>query len=154
MSQTQATTTDLSLAERVACEIASGARAPDPSTNALDIRAAHRNLNAKGNGVEWHRMVYRDGAWRYFGKGRMPSAKILASDRKVTIRGDAYEGEILCQHPRGAQVDTMYLAIDGVSDDGKRGYVLEISFERTRDGLRAILPTGAHVTLPDPRREH
>lgn len=142
----------LSLAERVACEIASGVRTGDPSATAIVITAAKKDLNAKGNGSEWYRMVYRGGAWVYFAAGRLPRGTYLASDRRASVAGDVYEGEIVCRHHRGDQVDAVWLVVDGPRKGGERGFLASLEFTRGRDGLRVILPTGAHVTLPDPRR--
>lgn len=135
-----------------ACSIATGERT-DPAATAIHVRAAKRDLNAKGNGPEWYRMVWRSGKWSYFSTNRMPAGKFLAAERRVTLYGDAYAGEILAEHPRGGEVTQMWLVTDPHPGENSDTVTLrKIDHVRQRDGLRVILPTGASITLPDPRR--
>jgi hypothetical protein len=128
-----------------ACAIATGEAQPDPSANAIGIRAAAKDLNAKGNGPIWYRMVWRGGRWSYFASERLPSGNYLAADRRATVHGDVYPGELVCQHARGEQVDAVWIV------RAHEKPLRKVEFTRTRDGLRVQLPTGAMLTLPDPR---
>lgn len=131
-----------------ACDVASGAVMTPGDATAIEVTAARRDLNCKGNGTEWYRMVWRDGSWQYFSDQRMPARGFRASDRKVTLTGSVYEGEIFCAHARGGPVDAVRLV---VSDPTGKVKHLPLQWSKCRDGLRVILPTGTHVTLPDPR---
>lgn len=146
------TTPGPSLAVRVACDIATGVTKPDSSATAISVVAASRNLNTRGTGHEWYRLVYRASQWVYFQEGRMPKGKFLASERRVTLYGDVYEGEILAGHPRGAAIESVRLVVDEPDDDGSRGRLISCEWSVTRAGIRVILPTGAHLNLPNPRR--
>lgn len=150
---TEPVTSEPSLPEvvRVACLIAAG-EVRDPSATAISVVAAKRELNSRGNGSEWHRMVYRNGSFTYFANGRMPTARYLASERKVTLHGDAYAGEILVQHDRGGPVDAVWLVVgEHHNPTGERKLLVALDWSKQRDGIRAILPTGTHVTVPNPR---
>lgn len=136
---------------RIACAIATG-EARDPAANAIPVRAAYRNLNSKGNGAEWYRMVYRNGQFTYFSDGRMPTGKFLASERRVTLLGDVYAGEIVVEHDRGGPVNDVMLVCDPFTDsDGDARKFVSLKWSKQRNGIRAILPTGASITVPNPR---
>lgn len=137
---------------RIACTIATG-EARDPSANAISVRAAHRDLNCKGRGTEWFRMVLRDGSFRYFSDERMPAGRFLASERHVTLHGDVYAGEIVIEHDRGGPVSQVWLAVDPHPSPttGKVVKLIKIEWSKQRDGIRCILPTGASVTVANPR---
>lgn len=150
---TEPVTSEPSLPEvvRVACLIAAG-EVRDPSAPAISVVAAKRDLNSRGNGSEWHRMVYRDGTFTYFADGRMPTARYLASERRVTLRGDAYVGEIAVQHDRGGPVNAVWLVVgEHHNPAGERKLIIPLAWSKQRDGIRVILPTGTHITVPNPR---
>lgn len=133
-----------------ACDIATGRTPADPSAPGEHITGAKKDLNAKGRGPEWYRMVYRGGSWRYVSDERLPSGTYLASDRRATVRGEVYPGEIVAQHDRGQPVDLMYL-VCRPDDQGTR--LVDCAFRRRRDGdLAVTLPDGSEIVLPDPRR--
>lgn len=137
---------------RIACEIAVGEREPDPSAAAHVAAAAHREISARGaTKAEWFRMVWRNGEWSYFAEGRMPTGRYLAADRRVTLRGSVYAGDLVAQHDRGAGVDAVYLVSDE-PDDGDDWSLHTVPFTATRAGLLITLPTGGVITLPNPRR--
>ena len=132
-----------------ACDIATGRSPADAGATGTTITGSKKDLNAKGNGPEWHRMVYR-GSWRYVSDDRLPSGRYLASDRRASTSGEVYPGEIVVQHDRGSQVDSAWLAC-APNSEGKS--LVTCSFERQRDGqLKFSLPDGSEVVLPDPRR--
>lgn len=147
-TQTEPTAAATPLHILTACDIASGAVPTPRDATAIELTAAHRDLNCKGNGTEWYRMVWRDGSWQYFSGRRMPARGFRASERRVTLTGSAYEGEILCAHDRGGPVDVVRLVV--CDPTGKTKHI-PLEWTKCRDGLRIILPTGAHITLPNPR---
>ena len=63
------------------------------------IRGAFRSLNAKGNGSETFRKVFRNGSWQFF-SGYLPSGTFLAGDRHASTTGDVETGEIVAQFSR------------------------------------------------------
>ena len=144
----------LSLALVVACDIASGKVEPDPAANAISIKGAWGSWNSRGTkGDTSYRMVWRDGKWIYFTEGRLLKNK-WNGKLEGRCMGDVYEGEIVCEHSHAAQVDSVYLMIgEADPDDGTWGAITRLTFTRARDGLRVQLPTGAMVTLPDPRKK-
>lgn len=131
---------------RKACDIATGKTPADPSETGRSIFGAKKDLNSKGRGEHWYRMVYRSGGWEYVSDDRLPSGSFLASDRRCDASGDVYAGEIVIQHDRGGPVDVAYLVI---SPDEK---MRKINFVKQRDGqLRFELPDGSEIILPNPR---
>jgi hypothetical protein len=140
-----------------AIEIALGEReAPEEG---FRIIGAKKDLNAKGNGPEYYRMVYRNG-WRYVSTDRLPQGKIYASDRRATVYGDVYAGEIVAAHDRGQALDEAWLVIGenkGASKipvAGKTGnsWGIQIDIKKLRNGLlRFVLPDGRTIDLPNPR---
>lgn len=154
MTDPHTTPDPLRLEIQIACDIATGTIPTDPGAVARSVRAAHRDANARGRiRSEWYRLVYRSGSWQYFAFERMPALGEGASNRHVTLHGDVYAGELLAQHDRGGPVTAVYLVHDRVVDeDGNTMTIRRCDHTRTRDGLLITLPTGAHVTLPDPRR--
>lgn len=136
---------------QVACDIAAGRASADPDAEGARIRGAHKDLNAKGRGPEWYRMVYRGGSWQYVSDERLPSGTYRASDRRATVYGEVYPGEILADHDRGKPVDQIWLAH---ARDAEGDALTECEFRRRRDGDLAItLPDGSEVVLSDPRRK-
>lgn len=135
----------------VACDVATGTIQSDPAACAIKITAARKDLNAKGRGATWYRMVLRSGQWKYFADGRLPSGNFLACDRRASVRGKVYEGELVCRHHKGGQVDSVQLVVDSPSEDGNKGQLVDVDFVAQRNGLRITLPTGAMITAPDPR---
>lgn len=130
-----------------ACQIAAGE--PGSEEPVKKITGAKRDLNAKGNGSEWYRMVWRSGQWRYVSDERLPPGRFLARERRCSVQGEVYEGEIVVQHDRGKPVDRAYL----VCQPNEAGSVLEeLPFKKLRSGeLRIALPNGTQVDRPDPR---
>lgn len=134
-----------------ACAIAVGEEQSDPDAVGKQVCAAYKDLNAKGRGPWWYRMVWRNGAWTYFSDERLPMGTFLASDRRASVMGDLFLGELVCQHDKGGPIDVAYLVVmeDGDSAHGK----LQICpFRKRRDGQLVItLPDGREVTRPNPR---
>ena len=148
------TTTEIDSAVRDASDIAAGHREADEGENAIKLRGSDRDLNCKLRGTEWHRMVWRDGAWVYYAD-HLPRVDSIgrAATRKCSTSGLLYGGEIVAQHDKGGEIDVVYVVVDGLSaKSGKHGYLYRVSYSRQRDGLRIQLPTGTSITLPDPRR--
>lgn len=129
----------------IACEIAAGRIPLDAAENAISVRASYKDLNCKGKGPECYRMVWRGGQWVYFADERLPSGSFRAADRRATVYGDVYPGELVCEHPRGGRIEAMWL----VRSDPKPLWV--VRFVRARDGLHVTLPSGTSITVPDPR---
>lgn len=132
-----------------ACRIARGEEQPDPNAPGHRVVAGQKNLNGRGRGDWWYRMVYRQGGWTYFSDGRLPTGIFLASDRRATVYGEVFLGELICCHDYGKPVDGVALV---VAPDGG-GNVLEwLEYGRRRDGtLSVTLPDGSKVVVPDPR---
>ena len=135
---------------QTACDIAMGRLAPDPTESGHRTVGARRELNSKGNGPEWYRMVYRAGAWRYVSDDRLPRGTFLASDRRATVWGDVYSGEIMARHDRGQGIDRVYIVRPFGVDDQR---LIVCAFVKQRDdNLRVKLPTGDEVTVSNPRK--
>jgi len=141
------------LTERVtrAISIATGAVAADPSERGHTITGAKKDLNCKGRGDEWYRMVLRNGRWQYVSDDRLPSGSFRASDRRASVSGDVYVGEIVVRHPRGGRVESAWL----VCDPGEDGKVLVgCGWGIRRDGQASVrLPDGQEVVVEDPRKK-
>lgn len=141
--------------DRIACDIATGAAA-DPAAVAISTRGAWRDVNAKGNGSEtYRRALSPGGAWRFVSSERLPRGTFLASDRKATVHGDVYVGDLVADYDRSLRAGKSQ---GDATHDGKIGIVLapadkgaEILWMdaiRQKDGTwRVILPTGAHLTI-------
>ena len=131
-----------------ACDIAAGRTPADEAAEGARVTGARKDLNAKGNGAHWYRMVWRGGEWVYVSPDRLPAGTFLASDRRAVVYGVVYPGEITIDHDYGAPVDAAGLAHEEV--DGEPLSVIE--FTRRRGGKLAFtLVDGSVVVLPDPR---
>jgi len=153
---TTTTPTEVGPLTRIACAIALG-EVSDPSAVAMSLRGAWRGANAKGNGSETYRRVMSPGSgWRFLG-GRLPAGCYLARDRKAVTRGNVYIGDLIVDYTRGLRGGRS--TGDAVCD-GKIGLVIglvdgEIEIDwmdivTQRDGVRIILATGSHLTVPSP----
>lgn len=142
---------DLDTRIAAACDIAAGRTPADPAAPSRRITGAKKDKNARGRGPEWYRMVWRGGSWRYVSDERLPSGNFLAADRRATVYGEVYEGEVCVDHDRGGPVSDAYLVCR--PDEG--GKVLaDCTFARRRDGQLAItLPDGSVILTPDPRKK-
>lgn len=131
-----------------ACDIATGRSPADDAATGTRIIGAKKDLNCKGRGPQWYRMVYRR-SWQYVASERLPSGSFLASERRSEVHGNVYPGEIVVSHDRGRPVDAAWLVLTPDSD----GKVLrKIEFASRRDGQLAFrLPDGSEVVLPNPR---
>ena len=133
----------------VACGIARGECQADPNARAVRIRGGHKDLNAKGRGPWWFRMAYRSGSWTYFSDERLSAGTFLASDRRQTVHGDVFPGELICQHDRGGPVDAMYLIVE---DEKPKDALVSVEFRKRRDGMLVVtLPDGSEVIVSNPR---
>lgn len=135
---------------QIACDIATG-KIPAPDHDSpRNVVGAKKDLNSKGNGPEWFRMVYRNGSWRYVSDDRLPSGKFLASDRRATVYGEVFAGEIIAGHDRGGQIDSAWIVMAEPDAAGKN--LKAITATKQRDGQLAFaLPDGSKVVLPNPR---
>lgn len=132
---------------RRACDIAAGRAAADPSAPGKRIRAAHKNLNCKGRGDHWFRMVLRGSRWSYFSEERLPAGSFLAADRRCTVYGEVFSGELVCQHDKAKGVDAVWLACEPESSSALE----ECTFRKRRDGRLAVtLPDGTEVVVDNP----
>lgn len=138
-----------------ACRIATGQDEPSTTDAPIMVRCKHKDLNAKGRGPHWYRLAWRNKAWVYLSSDRLPSGTFLASDRRCTIRGEAYHGEILAQHDYGGPVDAAYLvAIPGPNAAAQDCLISLAKPVKLRDGsLRFELPDGSHVCTLNPRNK-
>ena len=135
---------------QTACDIATGKTQSDPSEQGTSILGAKKDLNSKGRGDHWYRMVYRNGSWQYVSTDRLPSGQFLASDRKATVHGDVYIGEIVVQHDRGGPVDTAWIIT--APDPTTKAVKVDVTFTKRRDGNVGItLPDGSKLVLSNPR---
>jgi hypothetical protein len=129
-----------------ACELA--ATDGEPDGDHITVRAARKDYNARGRCNEhWYRMVWRHNAWQYFSHERLPTGTFLARDRRATVLGEVWPGELVVQHDRGGPVNAVYLVVR------QEKPLRRCTFARTRAGaLRITLPDGRTVERPDPRR--
>lgn len=133
---------------QIACDVATGKVPADPDAEGTSITGAKKDLNSKGRGPIWYRMVYR-GGWQYVSSDRLPNGSFLAADRRATVYGDVYLGEIVVSHHRGAEVDEAWLVV-GPDSEGK--VLKSITFSKRRDGqMKFVLPDDSEVVLPNPR---
>lgn len=138
----------ISARTQAACDIATGRVPADPATMGVSMLGAKKDLNCKGRGPEWHRMVWRGGSWNYVSSERLPSGSFRASERRAEVSGEVYPGEIIAQHDRGGPIDAAYLILE--PQDGK--FRLDITVAKRRDGQLVFkLPDGSEVLLPNPR---
>ncbi len=112
-------------------------------------RFVGRDVSARGRCRE-HWLVYRSGAWQYYGE-RLGPVGDSADTRYQTTRGDAYLGELIARHDRGGPVNAMYIVAPPTGEPQKK--ITPLAFRRRRDGqIDVSLPDGSTVTVPDPRR--
>lgn len=142
--------------DRLACDIATGA-AVDPTATAISTKGAWRDLNARQNGSEhYRRALTPGGTWRFVSSERLPRAMYLAHERRVTLRGDVYVGDLVADFDRGishgrstgeAKHDGKVGLVTGPADKGAEIWWMDVV--RQKNGTwRVILPTGAHLTIP------
>lgn len=133
---------------QAACDVAAGRVQPDDAASGTSIIGAKKDLNARSNGPQWYRMVYRNRAWQYVTADRLPSGNFLAADRRAEVSGRVYPGEIVVQHDRGSPVNRAWLVTEALA-----GKCLNlISFSVRRDGrMTFVLPDGGEVVTDDPR---
>lgn len=143
--------TEITSEMNMAIAIAIGASVPDPSEAGVTITAGKKDLNARGRGPHWYRMVYRKGRWIYVSPDRLPSGNFRASERRCAVYGEVYLGEIVACHDIGGPIDLAWLV---VTEDPET-CLWQISFSRLRDGqLDFTLPNGMVVTTKDPRQRN
>lgn len=141
-------TTELHDSVKQACEIATGRAQIPNDAPAIRVIGAEKDLNSRGRGPQWYRMVYR-GAWMYASSDRLPAGNFRAADRRATVYGNVYAGEIVADHDRGGPINDMYLVCADIGDG--EHHLLKLSFQKIRSGLRVALPNGETLDLPDPR---
>lgn len=136
-----------------ACDIATGAVAADPASSGYRIVGAKKDLNCKGRGPQWYRMVYRNGSWRYVSDNRLPAGSFRASDRRATVHGNVYFGEIIVGHDHAGPVDEAFLVCNIDDADTGDDVLLDLPTPSVRrDGKLSIeLPDGRTLVLPNPR---
>jgi hypothetical protein len=133
---------------RSACDVATGRVLADPTTIGTSIVGAKKDLNSKGRGEHWYRMVHRHG-WRYVSDDRLPSASFRAAERRCEVYGDVYPGEIVVSHDRGQSIDCAWLVR---APDSAGKVLVRIEFSSRRDGnLVFTLPDASEVVLSNPR---
>lgn len=145
--------TTLDAADRVthACMLATGRVGQEAGAKpAGRITAAHKDLNAKGRGAWWYRMVWRSGTWEYYSDERLPMGTFLAHDRRATVQGDVWAGEIIVTHDKGSGLDSGGYLVCTPDADGK--VLVEITWTKRRDGnLVFAMPDGSEIVTPNPR---
>lgn len=143
------TTPAVSARVQAACDVATGRTPADDAATGKRIIGAKKDLNAKGRGPQWYRMVYRNRSWQYVSTDRLPSGTFRASDRNAEVYGEVYPGEIVVHHDRGSAVDAAWLA---ATPNAEGKCLIKITFARRRSGnLAFTLPDGSEVVLSDPR---
>jgi hypothetical protein len=153
---TETTTEPVTELVRIACDIATGA-AKDDTAVAIRGRAAWRDLNAKGNGREtYRRALSPGGSWRFMSSERLPRGTFLASDRKASVRGDVYVGDLVADFERSlsrgasqgeAEHGGKVGLVTGPRDKGAKIWWMDAVCQKN-GSWRVILPTGAHLTIP------
>jgi hypothetical protein len=137
--------TVLSEQAAMACKVAAGGPA-DPGATGRKLAAAHKDLNAKGRGPWWYRMVWRGGSWQYFSEERLPAGTFRAAERRATVYGEVYPGELVCSHDKGGPLDDEVYLETGTE-------LVECKVTKRRDGQLAVtLPDGVEVLRPNPRK--
>ena len=141
---------------RLACDVAAGRTPPAADARGHRVRAAAKDLNCKGRGPWWYRMRLAPqgkggGAWQYFSAERLPSGTFRAAERRATVHGDVFAGDLVCSHDRGGPMDpTIYLVCD--PDEAGRVLVECEGWAARRDGrIDVTLPDGTVVTVPAAR---
>jgi hypothetical protein len=141
---------------KLACDIATGKAQASTDDEPFRVIGATKDYNARGScRGHWFRMVLRGGQWEYVTEERLPNGNFLASDRKATVRGDVFIGEITITHDRGKPVDLCARLVTR-TPEGKLDWdgPAELDVTRTRDGnLKIKLPDGSLVVAPDPRKK-
>jgi len=144
------TTPAISARVQAACDVATGRTPTDDAATGTRITGAKKDLNAKGRGSQWYRMVYRNRSWQYVSTDRLPNGTFLAADRRAEVYGKVFPGEIVVQHDRGSAVDAAWL-VAAPNTEGK--CLTKITFAKRRSGdLAFSLPDGSEVVLSDPRK--
>jgi hypothetical protein len=137
---------------KLACDIANGVVSPNENDSGYKITGGKKDLNCKGRGDHWYRMVFRDGCWNYVSSDRLPMGTLRASDRRCTVYGEVYNGEIVVSHDYGSAVDCAWLVVPPDDDNGKS--LVEISFLKRRDGKLVFkLPDESQIVLENPRQK-
>jgi hypothetical protein len=141
-TQTETTAT-LSASVITACAIARGESTAQTDPAPVSIRGAcvERSMRGKVQ-EEWYRMVLRDGEWTYVSADRLSTTA-----RHSAVSGDVYQGELVAQHERGAQIDAMWL-VAGQADEEW----VELQIRVGASTITATLPDGSTVAVPNPRR--
>ena len=138
---------------REAIEAAMGRR--EIPEEGFRIVGAKKDLNARGRGTEFYRMVRRDNRWQYVSTERLPTGSFRASDRRATVYGEVYPGEIVASHDRGGPLDIAWLAVGeghGPGSPEGNSWGIGIEIKKLRSGLlRFLLPDGQTIDLPNPR---
>lgn len=120
----------------------------------MSITGAKKDLNCKGRGPQWYRMVWRPGSWQYVSSDRLPAGNFLASDRRASVSGEVYHGEIVVSHDRGSPVDAAWLIRrPAEGGDGKWMKAIDCPTKRRDGQLVFVLPDGTKIDLPNPREK-
>jgi hypothetical protein len=130
----------------IAQKIALGQQPIDPQ-DCVEVRASWRHYSTSlKTGHETHRMVWRDGEWRYLSKRRLPHLSYRTRNEEITE--PVANGELLAQHERGGRIEAVYLV-----DTSAEKPLRSLDFRRTADGhLLISITTSDTIKLPDPRR--
>lgn len=135
---------------KLACDIATGKIPADPNDKGYKIIGAKKDLNSRGRGPQWYRMVHRNGSWQYVSNERLPAGTFSASERRAHVSGQAFIGEIIVQHDRGKPIDLAYII---TGEGGEYDPKTEITFHARRDGnLVFVLPDNSEIILSNPRK--
>lgn len=134
-----------------ACDRAAGRSPVPPDAPAIRVRAAHKDVSARGSVREqWYRLalVLGEAVPRYFSDSREPCGMRSAA-RHWTGYGEVPAGTILLEHDRGRPIDRIWLVHQPTGGD----VVTQCAFTRRADGrLSVTLPDGTVIAVPDPRR--
>ena len=143
-----------------ACRLALGEVPPDADAEPGSIRSAWRDLSARGSGPEAYRRVLRGGAesWGWLGAERLPRTASSARDRRASVYGDVYLGDVVAtfsrriEHGRSAGKATLDdFRIYCGHDEAGKPILVECAAKKRRDGRFAlVLPNGSALIVGSP----
>jgi len=132
----------------------------DDVASAIRTKAAWRDLSARGSGTESYRRRLPAGTsvWTWVSSDRLPRGTYVASDRRSSVFGESYPGDLLAEFERGqsrgeAKITRFLLVHEtGACDDRPTHIVTPCDHARRSDGVYCVtLPDGSELLVTDPR---
>lgn len=138
-----------------ACAIARGEQAGSDEPLGRMV-VGSKDVSARGSVRHWwYAMRWTGSTWVYPSDDRLPAKSFLANERHAKIYTEAYEGDLLLTHDRGAGIDKegwLVCSVAAPQGDGPAFEKVEVKVTRLRSGaLKLELPDGTHVERPNPR---